>query len=252
MELHLPVAVVCRVLGTPLHGLCPSPGHTGGGRPGPADPISDHDLLSLVLQILIASPFAGEGYYKLRARLRREHAVHVSGKRCSACCAKRACWRRSGSAAAANPVPMTARSFPGAKPALGTDATMARTRSDGWVVGVSRVDPDTAEAWAHVARVDDRFAASSPSTAPPSTAGPTRPERRPRLGGSPCLGAAVSLGRVHRLAGWLGITDSPAFLGEPETGGTICLGRHDRITAICPRNRALFRPCLPPPSTCER
>ncbi|MBA3720191.1 MAG: IS3 family transposase [Nocardioidaceae bacterium] len=27
------------------------------------------------------SPFAGEGYRKIRARLRREHGVHVSGKR---------------------------------------------------------------------------------------------------------------------------------------------------------------------------
>jgi putative transposase len=32
-------------------------------------------------RVLDDSPFAGEGYRKLRARLRREHGVQVSGKR---------------------------------------------------------------------------------------------------------------------------------------------------------------------------
>jgi hypothetical protein len=31
--------------------------------------------------VLKDSPFAGEGYRKVRARLRRQHGVHVSGKR---------------------------------------------------------------------------------------------------------------------------------------------------------------------------
>ena len=50
-------------------------------RPGPATSISDPDLVGLIRQVLDASPFAGEGYSKVRARLRREHGVHVSGKR---------------------------------------------------------------------------------------------------------------------------------------------------------------------------
>ncbi len=50
-------------------------------RPGPATSISDPDLVGLIRQVLDASPFAGEGYSKVRAPLRREHGVHVSGKR---------------------------------------------------------------------------------------------------------------------------------------------------------------------------
>jgi hypothetical protein len=44
----------------------------------------------------------------------------------------------------------------------GTDATMAWTRSDGWVWVFVCVDHYTAEAWAHVAKVGDRFAALQP------------------------------------------------------------------------------------------
>jgi len=50
-------------------------------RPGPATSISDPDLVGLIRQVLDASLFAGEGYSKVRARLRREHGVHGSGKR---------------------------------------------------------------------------------------------------------------------------------------------------------------------------
>jgi putative transposase len=35
----------------------------------------------LIRRVLAGPPFAGEGYRKIRARLRREHGVHVSGKR---------------------------------------------------------------------------------------------------------------------------------------------------------------------------
>jgi hypothetical protein len=57
---------------------------------------------------------------------------------------------------------MTARSPRGAEPALGTDATMAWTRDDGWVGVFWVVDHYTAEAWAHVAKTGDRFAALQP------------------------------------------------------------------------------------------
>jgi HTH-like domain len=82
MEHQLPVAVVCRVLGAPRSSVSARRAQAGaGGRPGPAPSISDHDLVELIRQVLDASPFAGEGYRKIRARLRREHSVRVSGKR---------------------------------------------------------------------------------------------------------------------------------------------------------------------------
>jgi hypothetical protein len=35
-------------------------------RPGAATSISDRDLLELICRVLLASPFAGEGYRKVR------------------------------------------------------------------------------------------------------------------------------------------------------------------------------------------
>jgi putative transposase len=83
MQHHLPLAVVCRVLSAPRSTVYARRGGAAGrlARPGPATPISDDQLLALIRRVLAASPFAGEGYRKIRARLRREHGVHVSGKR---------------------------------------------------------------------------------------------------------------------------------------------------------------------------
>src|SRR5215207_481953 len=82
MDHQLPVAVVCRVLGAPRSSVDARRAQGGGGgRPGPATSISDHDLVELIGQVLDASPLAGEGDRKVRARLRREHGVRVSGKR---------------------------------------------------------------------------------------------------------------------------------------------------------------------------
>jgi hypothetical protein len=76
MASQLPLAVVCRVLGAPRSTVYARRlGPPGGGRPGPATSISDPDLIELIRQVLDASPFAGEGYRKVRARLRREHGV---------------------------------------------------------------------------------------------------------------------------------------------------------------------------------
>src|SRR4029453_2555888 len=81
MEHNLHLAVVCRVLDAPRSTVYARRQSKLPARPGPATSISDHDLLGLIRQVLRASPFAGEGYRKVRARLRREHQVQVSGKR---------------------------------------------------------------------------------------------------------------------------------------------------------------------------
>ena len=82
MEHNLRVAVVCWVLGAPRSTI-DARRRAGGqpGRPGPVPPIGDEELVRLIRRVLADSPFAGEGYRKVRARLRREHGVHVSGKR---------------------------------------------------------------------------------------------------------------------------------------------------------------------------
>jgi transposase InsO family protein len=41
-------------------------------RPGPATLVSEDQLVRLIRQVLATSPFAGEGYRKVRPRLRRD------------------------------------------------------------------------------------------------------------------------------------------------------------------------------------
>jgi putative transposase len=177
--------------------------------------------VGLIRQILASSPFAGEGYRKIRARLRRQHGVRVSGKRVLRLL------RREGLLA---PQRVRGRRKPRlhdgtiipAAPNVrwGTDATMAWTRSDGWVWVLCVVDHYTAEAWAHVAKVGDRFAALQPVY-------DAVIDRWGRLDADIARGLELrhDWGPQYRSAhftgslAWLGITDSPAFLGEPETNG---------------------------------
>jgi putative transposase len=102
----------------------------------------------------------------------------------------------------------------------GTDATMAWTRVDGWVWVFACVDHYTAEAWAHVAKIGDRFAALQPVY-------DAVIDRWGRLEGDVARGLELrhNWGPQYRSAhftgslAWLGISDDPAFLGEPETNG---------------------------------
>jgi transposase InsO family protein len=222
MASQLPVAVVCRVLGAPRSTVYARRAQAGaGGRPGPATSISDPDLVGLIRQVLDASPFAGEGYRKIRARLRREHGVRVSGKRVLRLL------RREGLLA-----PQRVRGRPKPRPhdgtiiptapnrRWGTDATMAWTRADGWVWVFACVDHYTAEAWVHVAKIGDRFAALQPVY-------DAVIDRWGRLDADIARGVQLrhDWGPQYRSGhflgsiAWLGITDSPAFLGEPETNG---------------------------------
>jgi transposase InsO family protein len=102
----------------------------------------------------------------------------------------------------------------------GTDATMAWTRDDGWVWVFAVVDHYTAEVWAHVAKVGDRFAALQPVY-------DAVIDRWGRLDADVARGLSLrhDWGPQYRSGhflgsiGWLGIADDAAFLGEPETNG---------------------------------
>ena len=164
MEHRLPVAVVCRVLGAPRSTVYARRGQSGmPPRPGPATPISDEQLVRLIRQVLAASPFAGEGYRKLRARLRRQHGVRVSGKRVLRLLRREGLLAPQRVRGRRRPRPHDGTIIPAAPNVRwGPDATMAWTRVDGWVWVFACVDHYTAEAWAHVAKVGDRFAALQP------------------------------------------------------------------------------------------
>jgi putative transposase len=215
MEHQLPVAVVCRVLGAPRSTVYARRQSKVSARPGPVTSISDPDLVELIRQVLDASPFAGEGYRKVRARLRREHGVRVSGKRVLRLL------RREGLLA-----PQRVRGR--RKPRLhdgtiiperpnqrwGTDATMAWTRTDGWVWVFVCVDHYTAEAWVHVAKVGDRFAALQPVyDAVVDRWGRLDADVARGLQLPPRLGAAIPLGPLHRLTGLAGHQRRPGVPG---------------------------------------
>jgi putative transposase len=117
----------------------------------------------LIRQVIADSPFCGEGYRKVRARLRREHDIHVSGKRvlrlmraAGLLAQQRGHRRRSKRLHEGSIVP----DAPNAR--WGTDGTMAWTVEDGWVWVFDLIDHHSTEAWAHVAKVGDRFAALQP------------------------------------------------------------------------------------------
>jgi transposase InsO family protein len=192
-----------------------------GERPGPVGPIGDAQLVDLIRTVISDSPFAGEGYRKIRARLRREHQVRVSGKRVLRLL------RREGLLA-------PQRAHRRRKPRLhegrivtdapnvrwGTDGTMAWTVEDGWVWVFDLVDHYTCQAWAHVAKVGDRFAALQPVY-------DAVIDRHGVLAADVARGVEVrhDWGSQYRSAhftgslAWLGITDSPAYPGEPECNG---------------------------------
>ena len=109
---------------------------------------------------------------------------------------------------------------PGPNQLWGTDATMAYTLSDGWVWAFCCVDHHSAEAWASVAPRGDRFAALEPIY-------DACLERFGHLGPDVARGIACrhdwgpQYTSRHFLASlrWLGITDSPAYVGEPPCNG---------------------------------
>ena len=194
-----------------------------GCRPGPATEISDDELLERIRQVLADSPFAGEGYRKVRARLRREHQIRVGGKRVlrlmrqHGLLAPQRCARRRA------PRPHDGTIIPeGPDQRWGTDATMAWTRTDGWVWVFACVDHYTAEAWCHVAKVGDRIAALQPVY-------DAVIDRHGGLDANIARGTSVRHDwepqyRSHHFGAsiaWLGLTDDPAFIGEPETNGCV-------------------------------
>jgi putative transposase len=222
MDHHLPVMVVCRVLGAPRSTIY-ARRRAGGrpGRPGPVPPIGDEELVGLIHTVLAASPFAGEGYRKVRARLRRQHGVQVSGKRVLRLLRAHGLLAPQRVRGRRKPRPHDGTIIPAA-PNLrwGTDATMAWTRTDGWVWVFAVVDHSTAEAWAHVAKVGDRFAALQPvDDAVIDRWGALGPDVARGLSLRHDWGPQDRSAHFLGSLGWLGIADDAAFLGEPETNG---------------------------------
>ncbi len=221
-----PLEVVCRVLAAPrstVYARRLAASRPGPSRPGPATAISDAELVSQIRQVLESSPFSGEGYRKVRARLRRERGIGVGGKRVLRLMRREGLLAPQRAARRRAERPHTGSIVP-AEPNVrwGTDATLGWTRQDGWCWVFACVDHYTAEAWAHVAKVGDRFAALQPVYDAVT-------DRFGELQADVARGISVrhdwgSQYRSHHFVGslrWLGITDDPAYPGEPEGNGCV-------------------------------
>lgn len=225
MDTDFPLARVCAVLGAPRSTVYHrrTRGELLGCRPGPKTAISDDDLVTQIREVLDDSPFAGEGYRKVRARLRRERQIRAGGKRVlrlmrrHGLLAPQRCRRRR------KPRPHDGTIIPpGPDQRWGTDATMAWTRLDGWVWVFACVDHWSTEAWTHTAKIGDRIAALQPVYDAVT-------DRFGQLG--PDVARGIKLRhdwgpqyRSHHFLGsiaWLGLDDDAAFVGEPETNGCV-------------------------------
>lgn len=221
--MQVPLSKVCQLTGAPRSTIYHRRrrGTDLGTRPGPKTDISDAELVTLIRQIIVDSPFAGEGHRKVRAHLRRKHGIRVGKNRVlrlmranGLLAPQRAKKRRS-------PRPHTGRIITDAPNVRwGTDATMAWTRNDGWVWVFVNVDHYSDEAWCHVAKVGNRFAALQPvydavldrfSSLGPDVARGVKL----RHDWGPQYRSEHFLGSLR----WLGIDDDAAYVGEPECNG---------------------------------
>ena len=193
------------------------------GRRGPKPVIRDETVVAAIRAVLAETPFHGEGYRKVRARL-VHRGLRVSGKRVlrlmreHQLLAPRRLGPPNGDPAHTGTITTTAPTV-----MWGTDATRFSTERDGWCWFFGAIDhySDDVVGW-HVAKLGDRWAALEP----------LRHGARDLLGGfrkdvarglkirgdwGPQYIADAWISEVK----WLGMTISPSYVGEPECNGVV-------------------------------
>jgi transposase InsO family protein len=221
--MEIPLAKVCAITGAPRSTIYErrARGDAPKCRPGPKTAICDEDLTELIRRVIIDSPFAGEGHRKVRARLRRDHQLHVGKNRVL---------RLMRTAGLLAPQRATRRRRPRLHDGVvitqapnvrwGTDATMAWTKDDGWVWVFALLDHHTDEAWAHVAKIGNRFAALQPVyDAVIDRFGTLDPDIARGIKLRHDWGSQYRSGHFQGSLSWLGIEDDAAFVGEPQGNG---------------------------------
>ena len=185
--------------------------------------VTDATLLDAIRTVLVGTPFHGEGYRKVRARL-AHRGLAVSGKRILRLMrqhhllAPRRLGPPNGDPAHAGTIITTAPNE-----MWGTDATRFYTEQGGWCWFFGAIDHycDDVVGW-HVAKLGDRWAALEP----------LRQGAREILGG---FRKDVARGLKIRCdwgpqyiadawiieVKWLGMTISPSYVGEPECNGVM-------------------------------
>jgi transposase InsO family protein len=222
-ETGVALATVCKIVGAPRSSVyARRRADVGvGGKRGPRTELSDTELLEKIRTSITDSPFSGEGHRKVCARLRREHGIRVGRKRVLRLMREAGLLAPQRARGRRRPRPHDGTIIPeGPNLIWGTDATMAYTARDGWVWAFVAVDHFTAEAWASVARRGDRFAALEPIY-------DAVRDRFGELGPDVCRGISCrhdwgpqyTSSHFQGSLRWLGIEDSPAYVGEPPCNG---------------------------------
>lgn len=187
---------------------------------GPRTPLTDDDLVARIRADLAASPFRGEGYRKVWARLKIGQGLAIAGKRVLRL-------MRLNRLLSPHRQQRPAEAHDGhiitAAPDLlwGTDGAMVKTAAEGWVWVFIAVDHWNAECigW-HVSKDGSRFSATQPISQAVAA----------RFGGiGPDVARGLSLRLDHgtpylsehfrrQMAFW-GMTLSWAFVEQPQTNG---------------------------------
>lgn len=222
-----PRTLLCAALRVPRSSVYAAPAPTRpaarGGKRGPKTVHADAALVTAIRAILAASPFHGEGYRKVRARL-AHRGLAVSGKRVLRLMRKHGLLapRRLGPPSGD---PVHAGTIVTDRPDVmwGTDATRFYTEREGWCWFFGAIDhySDDVVGW-HAAKIGDRWAALEP----------LRQGAREVLGGvrkdaargvkircdwGPQYIADAWIAEVK----WLGMTITPSYVGEPQCNGVI-------------------------------
>lgn len=190
---------------------------------GPKTRLSDAELLKEIRTVLKDSRFLGEGHRKVRARLRHK-GIRVGKNRVLRLMREnrllapvrqrheRGDRTHSGTIRTERPDEL-----------WGTDATRFWTEEQGWCWFFAAIDHCTDEivGW-HVAKKGDRWAALEPvRQGVRRNFGGFAPKIALGLGLRHDWGPQYTAHQFNAELKWLGIRDSPAFVGEPECNGLI-------------------------------
>jgi putative transposase len=224
-----PLTLICAVWRVARSSVyaCQAPDEEGPSpaqkKRGPKTKLSDLELVEEIRTVLKDSRFLGEGHKKVTIRLRhkgirvgknrvlrlmREHRLlapvrqrHERGDR-----------THSGTIRTERPDQM-----------WGTDATRFWTEEDGWCWFFGAIDHCTDEIVGHhVAKKGDRWAALEPiRQGVRRHFGAFTPKIALGLGLRHDWGPQYTARQFNAELKWLGIRDSPAYVGEPECNGLI-------------------------------
>jgi len=224
-----PLTMICEVWRVPRSSVYAAlaeheaPALTPCRKRGPKTTTSDAEIVEAIRVVLAITPFHGEGYRKVRARLAHQ-GLAVGGKRVLRLMrqhhllAPRQVGPPNGNPAHDGTI-ITDR----ADEMWGTDATRFYTEADGWCWFFGAIDHHLAElvGW-HTAKLGDRWAALEPIRQGVRHAFGTFAKDVARGLSIRCdWGPQYIADAWINEVKWLGITISPSYVGEPECNGVM-------------------------------